>query len=672
MNYFGFPRLCGSCAALLLVGVSTAAAQDHAHDHDHPEHPEVERIVVTATPLAHSRDELASPIQRLGREEILDRAGSTLGETLSRIPGVTTSGFSGGASRPIIRGQNAFRTEVLEDGLTTQDVSRLSPDHAVPINPLSAQSIEVVRGPATLRYGGGAVAGVINTITGRVPQRLADSPVLGEVAAYYGDNEDDASVALLAEGSNGSFGWHADGAFQRSDDYRTGADDRQRGTHRQGGSASVGGAWFGDGLRIGAGYAHFRNDYGIPESDADVAVEMDTNRYRIEADSELPGRWFKQLRIVGVYSDYEHLERADGVVGQRFDNNEFEGRAELHHTEWSGFSGALGVTARHRDFAAGGEAAEFLAPTETRQFAAYLFEERSLSSVLDGLNTQFGLRVEHTRVEGTPSGAAQRAREFVPVSGSLAFVWNALEAWTVGTTAAISQRPPADVELFARGAHEATGTFELGNVNLSEETAFTGELRIAADYDRLRFEVASFLSHYDGYIFGALTGVAVGPDALDELLYQASDARFYGGEFVLEADLAELAGGSLQFDGQLDWVRARFVSDRHVGDRDVPRIPPLRWGAGLSYRSERLRGRIGFLRSERQQYTGTNELGVGAYTLVDLRIGYRFDVGSRDGVELYFDAQNLADAAARNPVAFNKDEVRLRGRLLRVGLTGSF
>ena len=196
--------------APLLAAGSLATAEDedperHAHDHPHDEHGVTETIVVTASPLEHDRDELSVPVDRIDRQELLDNLGSTLGETLRRTPGISTTGFAAGASRPVVRGQDAFRTEVLEDGLRTQDVSRESPDHAVPVNPLAAKRVEVVRGPAVLRYGGGASAGVVNVITDRVPDKLPADGLSGEVFGGIGllANERDLAARLDAAHGEG-------------------------------------------------------------------------------------------------------------------------------------------------------------------------------------------------------------------------------------------------------------------------------------------------------------------------------------------------------------------------------------------------------------------------------------------------------------------------------------
>jgi len=293
---------------------------EHAHEHEHGElHDEFENIVVTATPLDHSPDEVATPVNQLDREEVLGRLRPTLGETLSNIPGISSSGFSAGASRPVIRGQDAFRTEVLEDGLSTQDVSRLSPDHAIPVNPLSSRSIEILRGPAVLRYGGGASAGVVNVLTNRIPSSPIAEPVTGELVGIWGSNEDQGDFSGLLEGGIGDFTWHADGLYRESDDYETGAGNTQDGTDTETWAASGGGAYHFDEGRVGFSYTRFDSEYGIPE-DEPVLIDMRSNRYRFEGEWDGLVDGLREVRVRGVFSDYKHDEIADGEVGQTFDN----------------------------------------------------------------------------------------------------------------------------------------------------------------------------------------------------------------------------------------------------------------------------------------------------------------------------------------------------------------
>lgn len=686
-----FPRL-RSLASLLLVLVfatsAFAADEDadadpsehaHEHQHDHEDAGITETIVVTGSPLQHDRDELALPVDRIDRDELLRELGGTLGDTLNHIPGITSSGFTAGASRPVIRGQDAFRTTVLEDGLSTQDVSQESPDHAVPINPLAAQRVEVVRGPATLRYGGGASAGVVNTITKRVPDRLPTETVTGDIYAGIGLLADERDIAASLDGAFGSFAWHADGVLRTANNYgipNDGNPHTQPGSDYDSFAGSLGGAYFFDDARLGFSYTRVENDYGIPE-DEPVDIEMHTDRYRFEADLEnkIPG--IRTVRLRGVYSDYEHDEIADGAIGQTYRNEEFEGRLEVLHEPVMGFLGAVGFQAKTRDFRGEGEAAEFLSPTDSESFAVYFVEERPLT---EALSVEVGFRVEHARVQGEDAADLQQDESFVPLGGALGFVLNPTDWLTIGAQSAVSQRAPSQVELFARGPHEATSTFERGDTRLGLETSYTGELRAEAKGSRGRIEFAGFVTHYDDFIIGQLTGqtldedgapvLPTDPEALDELVYQSRDAVFYGGEMSFEFDLYECAWGTLGIDGRFDAVRARF---QNGPNRDLPRIVPIRWGSGLFFAAEQFDGRIGFLRNEAQERTGAGERPTASFTYLNASAAYRLAL-FEDRVPLEFTivARNLLDVRGRNHVSLNKEEVLLPGRNIRFGLRAQF
>lgn len=668
-------------AALAEASEVDADTDRHAHEHAHDEHGETETIVVTATPLEHDRDELSLPVDRVDRRELLENLGSTLGESLSHIPGIATTGFTAGASRPVIRGQDAFRTEVLEDGLRTQDVSRESPDHAVPVNPLSARRVEIVRGPATLRYGGGASAGVVNMITNRVPDRIPAEEIGGEIFGGIGLVANERDLAAMLDGGRGNFAWHADGLFRRANDYsipNDGTPDVQSGTSVEAWMGSIGSAYFvGEKARIGASYTRAENDYGIPEEDEPVQIEMQTDRFRFEGDLFDPMPGLREIRVRGVYSDYEHDEIADGAVGQTYRNEEFEGRLEALHQEIFGFSGAIGVHGRHRDFRAEGEAAEFLAPAETTTAAVYLFEERPLGEIF---TLEAGFRVEQTRVEGTDIDGFTRDLDFTPVSGALGLVATPTPWLTVGVNGSVSQRAPSQVELLARGAHEATQTFEIGDPGLDEETSYTGDLRFEVDLGRVRVEAAGFVTQYEDFIFAGLTGntvdesgaPAVGPDTLEELRYSNRDALFWGTEVAAEVDLYEFEYGTLGLDGRFDYVRARFDSATATGSRDLPRIVPIRWGGGVRFEADATDLRVAFVRTEAQEKIGEFETPTKSFTFLNASLTHRIEFIEAMPLELSVIARNLTDVRGRNHVSFNKDEVLLPGRNIRFNLRARF
>ena len=646
--------------------VEAPPQRDAHHPHGHDSH-DVEKLVVTGNPIPHDRDELAIPVDRLDREEILDDLGATLGETLSSQPGIATTGFTAGASRPVIRGQDAFRTEVAEDGLPSQDVSRESPDHAVPINPLAVERIEVVRGPATLRYGGGATAGVVNAITHRIPDEKPDAAIVGDIFGALDSVSDRRDLSAVLKGEVGPVAWHLDGLVRRADDYEIPTGGRQQGTFVDAYSAAGGASWFiGESGRVGASYSRFQSNYGIPEEGEKAEIDMYANRVQFEGDWFTPVAGVREVRVRGAYTDYRHDELVDGVTGQIYRNDQFDGRLELLHEELYGFHGAVGLTGRTRDFRAGGEAGEFMAPAQTTQVAGYLYEERE---IVHGLVAEFGARIEGTSVRGTPYLSTQeRTRSFLPVSSSLGLVVDPSNGLTVGILGAISQRAPAETELFARGPHEATETFEIGDPNLDEETAYTGEVRVAYATDRLRIEAAGFVTYYDGYIYGDLTGNTVG--GIDELLFIARSSLFAGTEVELDVDLLEALGGVFGVDAQMDYVRARFTSGTN---RNVPRIPPIRWGANLYYRGDWVRARFGFLRTQGQDAVSDNETPTSGFTF--LNATFTLDLSPwfpRVPVEFIVQGTNLLDQKGRNVVSFTADEVLLPGRNVRGAIRVGF
>ena len=651
----------------------------HAHEHAHEEHDPTETIVVTSSPLEHSPDQLAIPVVRIERAELIQNLGSTLGETLSRIPGLTTTGFSAGASRPVVRGQDAYRTEVLEDGLRTQDVSQESPDHGLPVNPLAATRVEVIRGPSTIRYGGGASAGVVNVITNRVPDQIPADAIAGDVFAGIGLVADQRDIAGILNGSFGNVAWHADGVLRQANNYSIPNDSNphtQVGSQTRSYMGSLGAAYIGDAGRIGFAYIRAEDRYGIPETSEPVEIDMKTDRYRFEGDWTPNIAGIQEVRMRGVYSNYEHQEIASNAVTQTWRNQQFDGRLEFVHAPVAGFSGAFGLDARHRDFRAEGVASEFLAPTQTVMAAGYLFEERPLTS---NLVAELGFRAEHTNVQGLDVNGIQHDLDFIPISGSAALLYDPLDWLGIGLTASASQRAPTQVELFARGAHDASATYEIGDPGLDKENAFTGELRATATHDRGRIEGAVFVTQYQGYIFGSQTGNFVDasgapvaqndPTALKELFYTNRDALFFGSELSGNLDLIRLPIGQIGIDGRFDVVRARFT-DGNEGN--LPRIVPIRWGGGVYFAGESIDARVGFLRNEAQNRTSDFDTSTASFTQVDASLAYHFEPVEGIQLEATVSGRNLNDVRGRNAVSFNKQDILLPGRSIRFGLRTTF
>ncbi len=281
---------------------------------------------------------------------------------------------------------------------------------------------------------------------------------------------------------------------------------------------------------------------------------------------------------------------------------------------------------------------------------------------------EFGLRVEGTEVEGTPFMRSRKTdRRFFPISGSVGLVYDPIETLNFGLVGSVTQRAPAEVELFARGPHEATGTFEVGDQDFDEETSYTGELRVNFANDRARVEASAFFTYYDDYIFGELQGIMVDEDGdpmgmdadLDLLFFRSRNAWFAGGELFGSVDLCEFMDGTFGLDGQFDYVRARFTSG---DDKDVPRITPIRWGIGGFYQSDWVQAHFGFVRTERQNDVSEFENKTDDFTFLNLSIIFSTQqLFARVPVEFGFHATNMLNQRARNVVSFNADELLLPG-----------
>lgn len=673
-SFVRLPRAVRVPAAILVFSSSVSMAAD-----PHPSSREgrhLEEVVVTATPLERSSDEIVAPVSIVDRDHLLNHLGTTLGETLSAEPGITASSFAPGASRPIVRGQDTFRVRILEDGIGTHDASTLSADHGVPLHPHGAERIEVVRGPAALRYGGGAIAGVVNAITGRVPHVLAPEPISGEIYIGTASESDARDLAARLGGSAGRIGWVVDATRRRSEDYQIpGSGRKQEFTDTDGWSLGTGLAWIGEDGRVGAAVRRFVDEYGIPapsDPSDPPRIELDSLRYQLEADWKASTLGIESVRLRAAYTDYEHDEVVASGVASRFENDEWEGRAEILHEPMLGLRGAVGLHVQRRELEALGEASELLSPSKSRSAGLYLFEELPLS---DRLRLELGGRVEAARVEGTPADDRRRRRSFTPLSASAGIVLRATDRISTSVTVSTTQRALDSLELFARGPHEADGTFVIGDPRLDEETARSIDWSIRAEGNRFDFEASLFVTRYTDFTYGRLTGNSYDEDGtffagpggeFEELIYTQDSARYHGAELHGHFDWIEVGDSILGLDGQVDFVHARIDSER------APRIPPIRWGAGVFWSGPRLRARVGFLRSMAQRRLAPFETRTSGHTLVDATLAWEILAQGNRSLELHLGARNLLDEKARNHVSFKKEDVLLPGRSLRVALHGRF
>ena len=634
-------------------------------------------IVITGNPMG--RDSTTVPVSTMGRADLLERGQSTLGETLNGLPGVSSTYFGPNASRPVIRGLDGDRIRVLNNSASSLDASALSYDHAVPLDVLSTDRIEVLRGPAALLYGGSAVGGVVNVIDNRIP-RAPVSGVLGKAQLQAGTGNDERSVAGLIESGNERYALHLDGFDRRTGDVRVpvSLDCTQPGSpanaRRICNSASTarGGAFgastFWDHGYLGASFNTYQSDYGTVAED-EVTIGMKTTRYALEGQvRQLPG-WFDSVKARLSHTDYRHTEFFNGGPETVFSNKGQDLRIEARHRALAGWQGVLGVQTESSRFSAVGD--EAFAPfSRTRSQALFVHEE--LPTAWGQVTT--GARWESVRVESLGNPELARfdegigAKKFTPFSVAAGAVFKLSPTWSLTSNAALSQRAPKDYELFANGPHLATHAWEVGNKDLGLEKSKSFDAGLEWKFGPNRWNVTAFASQFANYI--GLMNTLNMEDGLPVQIYQGVKAQFRGLEASGRQRLWQ-STSTLDLDWRADTVRATHSS---TGE-PLPRIAPLRVGATLVHGQGPWSAKLGADWHAEQKRVPEGSVATGSYTLVSASVSYRQKL---DATVLNWFARldNLTDQLAYSAssiltsTAFGKSP--LPGRSFKLGVQATF
>ena len=663
-----------------------------------------ESVVVTARTNARSLNELTQPVTVLSGQDLRIRDDATIGETLAQQPGVSSTGYAPGSSRPVIRGLEGSRIRVLESGIGSLDVSDTSPDHAVSLDPMGVEQVEVVRGPATLLYGSNAVGGVVNVLTDRIPTVKGDRPARGSVDLFGGSVADYWGGRAGVNAGRGLVQVHADFMKRKTKDYSIPgyawseavrhAEDDLHDTDEgvaspfgvlpnsdldsQGGS--VGLSLVGSRGFAGASFAGYDANFGIPpgghaheeehvgedhegeEGHEHGNVRSDLKQRRFDLDSELhdPLAGFRVAKLRFGVADYTHAEIEGGEIGTQFFNNAWEGRLEMVHEPWGIAAGSFGVQVGHRDLEAVGAEA-FMPPTRTNTWGVFGFED------LGGgpWKLQLGARFENQRVEAFGDDPESLERAHSGFTASAGTTWTGDSGWGLGLTLTRADRLPTASELFADGPHIATRTYEIGDPDLDNETSWGLDASFGKRDGHATGEVSGFVNAFDGYIYERFTGGV--EDGLFVVEFTQADALFYGFELQGMTDIVHRGSQHLDLELVADYVRAEL---RDPGT-PVPRIPPFGWRAALHYRDVRWTGLLEVRGRAEQTRTAELELPTKGYTLLNASVGYRLFAG-RTVYELMLVGKNLTNSEARNHSSFTKEFVPLPGRDLRLALHVNF
>ncbi|WP_096487958.1 TonB-dependent receptor [Methylorubrum populi] len=640
-----------------------------------------------------------SPVTVVSQERIARDQPRTLGDALFDRPGISASTYApGAASRPIIRGLDNARVRIQENGIVNGGVSDLGEDHAVPVNPLNAGRIEVIRGPATLRYGSGAIGGVVSAENNQVPTFIPARGITGQVTTGYTTVDNGRTGAASVDAGADGIAVHADGFRTATDSYAIpGGIQRNSATESQGGSVGI--SAIGDRGFVGLSYSHTDAIYQIPGGEAEEArTRLTPNQDRLLARGEyrpLNGP-FEVLRFWAGGSVYRHEEIGigeDGIEGVQaiFKNREVEARFEAQHvpvfTALGTLTGAVGVQTGRRVL--NSQLESFLPPTESRMLAGYLFEELAVGG---GLRFQAAGRIEGDRVnsiatlfpndylpEGTDPFSYALTRRFAPKSASIGALQDLPYGFVASLNGSYVERAPTGYELFSQGPHDATATFEIGDPTLRLERARTVEISLRRAEGPLRLDATGYYTRYTGFIYKRDTGnrcdddfASCGSgDELRQVVYSQANATFYGAEIGAQLDLLPVGDGWAGLEAQYDFVRAQFDDGSYV-----PRIPPHRLGGGAFVRANGWFARINLLHAFDHTEIAPFETVTPSWNDLRAELAYTqaLDpaVYGATEVTLGLQGRNLLDDDIRNSASFKKDEILLPGRNLRLFLTARF
>lgn len=652
-------------AVALLLPLAAQAQTPAGKDPRHDEAKDLDRVIVTASPLRQTAEELSQPVEVLSGERLDQAKSATLGETLDKLPGVQTSNFGAGVGRPIIRGLDGPRVGVLSGGLSSQDVSTISQDHATAIEPFLADQIEVLKGPATLLYGSGAIGGVVNIVDGRIAERRLDDTISGRAELRYDSvNKGRTAMARVdASGADGALVVHADGVYRDQDDYDT-PDGKQLNSFVETRTGALGVSYIGADGFIGMSASRYDNRYGNPgepgdpsAGEAGVSLDMLQNRFELKAGINRDFWIFDGLRGSFASTTYEHTEFEGTDVGTFFTNEADEGRLELTHKAFGQWTGAVGLQLGSRVFEAIGAEA-FVPRTKTRAQGLFWMEHGQW----DALQVDLGVRADRVRTDA----AGQARRTFTPLSLSAGALWRFNDTWRVTLNLDRAERAPAEEELYADGPHVATASYEIGDPAMREERADQAEVGLHYHGERFEAKASVYHTRFDGFIYLADTGTFTPPEPGEDPLpirqWSQGDATFQGFEAELTTHLFDSAQGKLDLRVFGDHVRGELDSGENL-----PRIAPSRFGLDLNWNADHWRAALGATRVMRQSDVAADETETAGHTLVDAHFAWHWDTDDY-GWEVFVDGRNLGDVDARVHTSFLKDNVVLPGRNFGLGV----
>ncbi|HKP34671.1 MAG TPA: TonB-dependent receptor, partial [Sphingomicrobium sp.] len=664
------------------AGASNGAAAPPTPGDAREAHPDSDQAIVV-TGVKRSAGDILGGVSVLDKEELTHDARTSIGETLKDLPGVTASSFGPVASRPILRGLQGERVRVLSDGIGSLDLSSSDPDHAVAVNPLTAERIEVLRGPSALLFGSSAIGGVVNVIDTRIPRSVQDKPVRVDALANYSSAADERSGNLSVDVPlGGHFVAHADGAYSKFDDLHVGGHLLSRDLREQAlarpdpeirelgdlkgnlrntagrlGDIAAGAAYVDGDLNVGLSVSHHTFRYGVPirfSLDPQIEAEEPTlsgRQTRADARVNIPlGGPFKIFEFRGGIAKYHHDEiEPDGEIGSNFRTRGGELRADVVQNDRGGWGGTSGVQFfRQRVLLSGDE--KYLPDSTNRQLGLFTLQ----SFVMGKVRFEGGARIEFAKIHadedeiiaehGGPIGTMPFSRSFMPASVSLGANYEFSSGWRAGLSFSHSERAPSIDELFSQGPHGGSQSFLFGNPNLSKETDNSIELSVHRTTGPIHVQGSIYYSRFTNFIYLAPTDEI--EDDLPAFDFREGKAKYYGFELGADAKFGNAMG--IEWGGEIvaDAVRA---SISNFGP--APQIPPFRLLGALTGSRGQIDGRLEVERVAAQHRTAPNETDTAGYTLVNAALDWH-PFAANPQLTLSLQGNNLFDVVARRHSSF--------------------
>ncbi|AEG00207.1 TonB-dependent receptor [Methylomonas methanica] len=652
---------------------------------------ELEPVIVTS-PLQLKLSESAMPVTVLSDDELRMKTGHSIGDTLKNELGISSQSFGPGVGTPVIRGQAGPRVRVLSNGIGSNDVSAISPDHATSVEPLLAERIEVLRGPATLLYGSGAMGGVVNVIDNRIPDQMFDKLAGAALEQRFDSTSDETSTTMKVEGGQGNIAYHLDGFYRHRNNLDIGGSgidtakvaitdpslevvDNPRGylnnTGAEAISGSAGLSWIDDFGFAGASVNNINNNYGIaPNGTGEeiVKIAMRQSKYDFKSELNHPFKFAKSIKTRLGYTDYEHTEIANGEPGAFFTNQSYEGRLEMNHQDIGPLRGVVGFQAQASDFNAIEKLSgnSIVPRSQINSYGVFALETFDAGPV----TYQFGARVEQTGI----SPRDRASLSYTPVSASASALWKLDNRNSLNLAITRSSRAPNVQELLADGYHDATRSFERGSINLKQETSYNLDLGYRFKTDWLRAEFDLFHNWASDYISQQRNGEFVDEDGnpcvtdcVPVVISGQQDAIFKGYEAKLIAPLMENHYGLVELTLFSDYTRGQFVNGG-----DVPRMPPLRYGFQLDYNRDKLSSYLRLTRADDQPHAGDFETSTAGYFLLNVGVNYQLKAYQDAKLMVFAKGNNLLNENIRNSTSYLRNFAPEAGRGAEVGFRVSY